>query len=614
MSDVTTTYHTRVRGDFPALDAWADASGRAMRAAHARLARGEDAKLVARTGYQGFGLGSKNLDHVLVDLRGRRDGAVASARFARDGLLDRVARAGKRVDRRGKTLARTNVARAKAQDAIDALRARLAGAVAKAPKGSAAVRSRAEARCEALRAKIAAKADDVARLAAEIDRLRFAVHQGRRHAGVLADGVAEAERRVEAPRLCFGSRGLFHEQHDLEANGHADHAAWLETWRHARSDDVYVVGDAGCPSGNGFVRATAWEDGTLDLEVRLPPAAAAHATRTVAHAGRTIPVLDMPGVRFPHGGDRVRAAIADGGPVTWRFKRDARGWKLFTAFTREAGAPATTSLAGGCLSVDVNHGHWAVARVSPTGDNLETLRIPCLTYGRGADGTCDAVRKAAAGLAELAAKLGLPVVCERLDFTARKRTLADLSPRRARLLSSFAYSQTLDAIARACTHRRVHLRRVDPAFTSIIARVSIAPRLGLSVHAGAAVAVGRRAMGFSERYPRVAEVVVDLGRSGHVALAPPERMGRRHVWSGWNRFAVRMKAAREALARAGRRARSADARKGARAPDPASAGRDGPPPPGVTGGTIPGRADLRLWSARRARNPPESCGGAMTIT
>ncbi len=598
VSDVTTTYHTRVRGDLPALDAWADASGRAMRAAHARLARGENPRDVARTGYQAFGLGSKNLDHVLVDLRGRRDGAVASARLARDGLHDRVARAGKRIDRRGKTLAKANAARIKAQDAIDALRTRLAGAVTKAGKGSTAARDRAEARCEALRDKLAAKADDVARLAAEIDRLRFAVHQGRRHAGVLADRVAEAERRVEAPRLCFGSRGLFREQHDLEAIGHADHAAWLEAWRHARSDDVFVVGD----------------DGALDLEVRLPPAAAAHASRTIRQGGHTIPVLDMPGVRFPHGGDRVRAAIADGGPVTWRFKRDARGWKLFTAFTREAGAPATTSLAGGCLSVDVNHGHWAVARVSPTGDNLETLRIPCLTYGRGADGTCDAVRKAAAGLAELAAKLGLPVVCERLDFTARKRTLADLSPRRARLLSSFAYSQTLGAIARACTHRRVHLRRVNPAFTSIIARVSIAPRLGLSVHAGAAVAVGRRAMGFSERYPRVAEVVVDLGRPGHVALAPPERMGRRHVWSGWNRFAVRMKAAREALARAGRRARSADARKGARAPDPASAGRGGPPPPGVVGGTIPGRADLRLWSARRALNPPESCGGAITIT
>ena len=594
MSGITCTYHARLRGDLPALDRWGDASGRAMRAADARLGRGEDPREVARTGYQAFGLGAKNLDHVLVDLRGRRDSAVASAKLARDALVERIARAGKRVEKREKVLAKADAARAKAEQAVAGLKGKLADAVAKAGKGLAAARARAEARCETLRAKLAAKASDVARLVAEAAKLRFALHQGKRHAANLGHRLVEAQRRVDDPRLCFGSRDLFSEQHDLEAHGHADHATWREAWRNSRSDDIFVVGEAGSEVGNRFVRALPRSDGAFDLEIRLPPVAAGHATRTISHGGRTIPVLDLIDVAFPHGAERVRAAIQDGGAVTWRFKRDAKGWRAFVAFTREPEPAKVTSFAGGCLSVDVNHGHWAVARLSPTGDKLETFAIPCVTYGRGSAGTADAVRKAAADLADMAKDLGLPVVCERLDFTARRRTLADLSPRRARLLSSFAYSQMLDAIARACAHRRVHLRRVNPTLTSIISRVVIAPRLGLSVHAGAAVAIGRRAMGFSERHPRMAEVVVDLGRLGHVALAPPERMGRRHVWSGWNRFAARMKAAREALARAGRKARSAAAREGARAPDPAAAGRGGPPPPGVAGGTSPGRASLRL--------------------
>ena len=565
-----------------------------MRATDAKLARGEDRKEVARTGYQAFGLGSKNLDHVLVDLRGRYDAAVASAMLARDALVERIARAGKRVDKRGKALAKAEAARTKAEEAVAGLKDKLAGVIPKGGKGSAAARARAEARCEALRAKLAAKASDIAQYVAEAAKLRFALHQGKRHAASLGHRLAEAKRRVDDPRLCFGSRDLFREQHDLEAHGHADHVAWREAWRHARSDDVFVVGDAKFPSGNGFVRTTAREDGALDLEVRLPPAAAEHATRTVQVNGRTIPVLDLAEVRFPHGAERIRAAILDGGPVTWRFKRDDRGWRAFVTFTREPETPVTASLGGGCLSVDVNHGHWAVARLSPTGDKLEIYTIPCVTYGRGSAGTADAVRQAAADLVDMAKGLCLPVACEELDFAARKRGLADMGPRRARLLSSFAYSQMLDAIARACAHRRVRLRRVEPAFTSIIGRVVIAPRLGLSVHAGAAVAVGRRAMGFSERHPRMAEVVVDLGRLGHVALATPERMGRRHVWSGWNRFAARMKAAREALARAGRKARSVDAKEGAQAPDPAAAGRGGSPPPGVAGGTSPGLASLRL--------------------
>lgn len=82
-----------------------------------------------------FGLGSKNLDHLLVDLRGRRDAAIASAKLARDALVERIARA----DRH---LAKAEAGRDKAEQAVVGPKGKPAGTVAKAGRDPAAARAR----------------------------------------------------------------------------------------------------------------------------------------------------------------------------------------------------------------------------------------------------------------------------------------------------------------------------------------------------------------------------------------------------------------------------------------------------------------------------------------
>ena len=72
------------------------------------------------------------------------------------------------------------------------------------------------------------KASDIARLVGEAVKLRFSLNQGKRHAANLGHRMVEAQRRMDDPRLCIGSRDPFRERHDLESHGHA---AWSETWR-----------------------------------------------------------------------------------------------------------------------------------------------------------------------------------------------------------------------------------------------------------------------------------------------------------------------------------------------------------------------------------------------
>jgi hypothetical protein len=91
-------------------------------------------------------------------------------------------------------------------------------------------------------------------------------------------------------------------------------------------------------------------------------------------------------------------------------------------------------------------------------------------------------------------------------------------------------------LASACLRGGVAHRRVNPAYTSIIGRVTFARRYGLSVHDAASSTIARRAMGCSERLPRSNDGTVTVPTNGsvHVTLDLPARNGSRHVWAEWN--------------------------------------------------------------------------------
>lgn len=191
-------------------------------------------------------------------------------------------------------------------------------------------------------------------------------------------------------------------------------------------------------------------------------------------------------------------------------------------------------------------------------------RIGLITYGKTRAQRLDMVRKAAAEIAELAHRLGVPIAAERLDFGRKRAELGTVVGRkRARMLSSFAYTTFADALARVCVRRSIRLAQVNPAYTSLIGRVKFAPRYGSSVHAAAALAIARRAMALSERLPASGETIpVVLASGDRVTLPRPARIGRRHVWSSWSRLSAGLSAVHAGRRGARQGARSGGARGG----------------------------------------------------
>ncbi|MCZ7861207.1 hypothetical protein O9X98_07275 [Agrobacterium salinitolerans] len=395
-------------------------------------------------------------------------------------------------------------------------------------------------------------------LNARIERHAAAIHQHKRKAENLRHKLGVAQDAISDPSNCFGTKKLFLKQFELEANGYADLDAWRKDWRAARSSGFLLVGASAVPAGNEMARLKLRADGLFDLELRLPPALAHMAERKYVTGGSEVAAIDFLGLSFNHGHDAVVEALARKQPVSFRFCRDKRGWRILVTVD-EAQPEARFDDRRGCLGVDFNADHVAATMADRFGNPLKTWTIPLVTYGMSSDQTLDAVRKAAAEVMRIALEHDVPVASENLDFAKKKQNLRDAhGPAYARMLSSLAYSSFDAALASACCRSGVWLRRVNPAFTSLIGRVKFAPRYGLSVHAAAALSIARRAMGASERMPAPVggELKLPLDGGGHVTLPRPARIADRHVWTAWRRLNDGWRTALAARGRTGRKPRS----------------------------------------------------------
>ncbi len=437
----------------------------------------------------------------------------------------------------------------------------------------------------------------------EIQELRFALHQHKRRLAILETKLAKARSQADDPTICFGSKKLFRGQFDLHGNGYADHAKWLGAWKAARSAQFTLDGNSSMSGGNQFARLRLRGKGRFDLELRLPKALAHLATRTFKVSGQTIACVDFRGLSFNHGNEVIEQALTNHKPVTVKFLRDAKSWKVMVSVDH-ATEWKKPNFSAGALGVDLNAGHVSAALVDRDGNPVEVFNFPCVTYGKTSDQLQDAIRKVAAEIASLADRLGVPVVCEQLDFSEKKKTLKDAKDARyARMLSSFAYSAFSKALACACARQGVALRRVNPAYTSIIGRVKFARRYGLSVHEAASVTIARRAMGYSERLPRSSTGTVKVPTNGcdHVTLGLPVRKDAseqapksRHVWSRWNGLNKEYQKALAALGSSRRKPRPKRGKSQAWGRQLSRAGD----------GTLAGGAENRSMVLRRRRDVP----------
>ncbi len=371
-------------------------------------------------------------------------------------------------------------------------------------------------------------AEECTELKAALASIPFALHQHKRKLVSLKHNLKRASERIARPRICFGTKALARKQNNLKLNGFSSLTEWKKQWVEARNRSFQFVGVAKMDGGNEVACLQLQDDGLFSLELRLPPAVREeYGESTIFHE-----------LSFNHGHDAIVTALATRRALTVRFVKDETSWKVHVAIDQPV---ATVKFADnlGCLGVDFNADHVAATLVDRCGNPIQTWAIPMVTYGLATDQAKDLTRKVAKELVEIAKMHDVPIAAENLDFAKKKAQLTTESGARyARMLSSLAYSAFQQALASACARNSVHLRQVNPAFTSLIGRTKFARRYGLSVHAAAALSIARRAMGFSEKLPTSGDgkLVLPFDDGDHVTLPRPVRIEGRHVWSSWRKL------------------------------------------------------------------------------
>ena len=504
---LTATYHTRVRkyagndreaGD-AALSAYAALYGRVQRKLFAEVAAGRSATALKSEYLRRYGIPARLFNGVRVSLEGKVASVKEQQKLQLDSLGRRMARAERQI-------------------------------------ADAAERERWDQ-----------------------------VHQKRRRLVDLRHRLPELEADIaeERVRLCFGSKKLWRKQHHLEANGYGSHGEWLAGWRDARSNEFFVLGSRDETAGCQLCVASIADDGTLTLRLRLPDCLAAQYGK----------YLTIEGVRFAYGHEQVLAALGSnaeyarhrrehgdqaarattlGQAISYRFKRDKKGWRVF-ATTDMMDVAVVTDQRYGAVGVDLNADHLAVVETDASGNYVNAFSVPLVTYGKSQHQAEAIIGDAVARVVAYAREVGKPIVIEKLDFRQKKASLEGEPHRYSRMLSSFSYGKIKAYFLSRGYREGVEVHQVNPAFSSVIGRVKFMERYGLSVHQAAALVLARRLLGCSERIPR--RWVCPVGNGVHVAFTVPARKRVKHVWTYWGAISRQLRPALAAQHRLGKRRR-----------------------------------------------------------
>jgi len=439
---------------------------------------------------------------------------------------------------------------------FNAVRVRLEGKIASILERNRMLIADKKAAIKALEAKI---------LKLKIKKL---IHEKKRRLAKLQAQLKTLEEDARSGKvsLCFGSRKLFRAQFNLADNGYATHEEWKSDWQKNRASEIFILGSRDESAGNQSCTCTINEDGSLDVRIRLPDA-------LTEKYGR---YLHLPNIHFAYGHKAIVAAIHDSGvrrtllgikdpayrnhgkALTFRLKKDSKGWRLFV--TADVQLPQViTKRELGAIGVDINKDHLAVVETDRFGNPVQTFTIPLNLDSKNTHQTRAAIGDAAAQIVQICVSTQKPLVIENLDFQKKKATLREESTSYARMLSSFAYQAILTHLKARGASKGVEVHGVNPAYTSLIGRVKFATRYGLTIHHGAALSIGRRFLGVSERMPQGQRDIPD-GKGRHVTLVLPVRNRSRHVWCQWGQLRQKFRAALTAHFRTGEN-RSSSSRK-----------------------------------------------------
>ena len=187
-------------------------------------------------------------------------------------------------------------------------------------------------------------------------------------------------------------------------------------------------------------------------------------------------------------------------PLTFRIIKRNSKYYLQCMFEINNDDLSLTRKTYGTIGIDFNKGFVTSSQTNKYGHLVKTDKM---TYRfRNGNKTKNDLLLLINKLTELAIKTGKDIVVEDLNFLkAKSKTMKGKSKKGKeynKMLHSLAYRMFLNRTEQICNRKKVGLIKVNPAWTSWIAKNKFCNKMKLNIHTGASFVIARRGMNIKD--------------------------------------------------------------------------------------------------------------------
>lgn len=262
-----------------------------------------------------------------------------------------------------------------------------------------------------------------------------------------------------------------------------------DEWVNSRRNCLYSVGEKS-KGGNENMKLTHLHDNLFQLSI-LNPLAEKKGTRL-----KFI-------VKFPEKMvSKIIEHLKTGEAYTIRVIKDGYEYNKYSVHITMSSLTSLDEelLKLGVAGIDINPDNISVAIVDSIGNfkYSKIFKFPEINYvnsNRRNHIIGNTVKSVVNYIKSMGVKV---IIIEDLKFSNNYSDNSNLN----RLLSNFVHSKIVNQFGSRCYKEDMVLKKVNPAYTSLMGRVKYQKRFGLSVHESASLCIARKGLGLKEKIPK----------------------------------------------------------------------------------------------------------------
>lgn len=204
-------------------------------------------------------------------------------------------------------------------------------------------------------------------------------------------------------------------------------------------------------------------------------------------------------VYFRHHKDKLTRILKDKtSPLSFKIiKRNNRFYLHCTFEVQLDAEDFLTRSTHGTIGLDFNKGFITLSETNQHGHLVQTQFLP-YRFKSGNKTKTD-LQQVISMVVNLAVSIGKDLCIENLNFNRTKsKTETKQGKKYNEMIHSLAYSQFMNLVESTAYRNKVFIRKVNPAWTSWIAKQKYCPQMKLNVHVGASFVIARRGQGYKD--------------------------------------------------------------------------------------------------------------------